>query len=75
VDTSNSGPLASFGFMAIPIKDTEEVIRELCIVAATAEGEDFKQAISELSIALREHTTNSENLVLSMLLDTRKPKP
>ena len=54
---------------------TEDVIRELCAVAATAEGKDFETAIAELSNALREHAEKAENLGMSILLKMPPPKP
>lgn len=52
---------------------TEEEIREICARAAIAQSsEEFKAALTELKIAIREHITEAENLGIHLLLN--KPK-
>jgi hypothetical protein len=36
----------------------EELIKDLCVRAIAAEGADFRQALDELHVALKEHIEN-----------------
>lgn len=52
---------------------TEEEIRDICVRVTLAQNsEEFKAALTELKIAIREHITEAENLGIHLLL--HKPK-
>lgn len=54
---------------------TEDEIREVCMrVSLAATPAEFKAALSELKIAIREHITDTENLGIHMLMNMPKAK-
>jgi hypothetical protein len=57
-------------------QQTEERIREICVRVTLAEDlEQFKLALSELRIALREHVVEAQNRGIQMILEMPKPRP
>lgn len=49
----------------MPIDNDE--IRDLCILASVAEGDEFQRMILKLKIALREHIADTENRNMAVL--------
>jgi hypothetical protein len=55
---------------------TDQEIREICVrVSLAADAEQFKAALTELKIAIREHINEAENLGIHLLLNRPKPAP
>ena len=54
---------------------TEDEIREICLrVSLAATPAEFKGALSELKIAIREHIAETENLGIHLLTNMPKAK-